>query len=80
MDTPNFVTKTTLNKFYRLCENILSNVTDDVIMTYNFNDNYYLLIMLLMFKNKDYDIKKLVYIDSQNNICIKGKTIKNLQE
>lgn len=80
MDTPNFVTKTTLNKFYKLCENILNSVSDEAIMTYDFNDNYYLLIMLLMFKNKDYDIKKLVYIDSQNNICIKGKTIKNLEE
>ena len=37
-----------------------------------------MLAMMLMFKSKDYDIKKIIYMDSKNNICIKGRIIENI--
>ena len=77
LDTPNFVSKNALNQFYRICEEMMSYVDDDIIISYNYS-SYYMLAMMLMFKNKDYDIKKIIYMDSKNNICIKGRTIENI--
>ena len=77
LDTPNFISKNKLNCFYKICEEILSYVDDDIIISYNYS-SYYMLAMMLMFKSKDYDIKKIIYMDSKNNICIKGRIIENI--
>ena len=77
LDTPNFVSKNSLNDFYTICEEMMSYVDEDIIISYNYS-SYYMLAMMLMFKSKDYDIKKIIYMDSKNNICIKGKTIENV--
>lgn len=77
LDTPNFITKNNLSSFYTLCEEMLAYVDDDVIATYNYS-SYYMLVMMYMFKYKDYNIKNLVYMDSKNNVCIKGRTIENM--
>lgn len=77
LDTPNFVSKNALNEFYKICEEMMSYVDDDIIISYNYS-SYYMLAMMLMFKSKDYDIKKIIYMDSKNNICIKGRTIENI--
>ena len=77
LDTPNFVSKNTLNEFYKICEEMMAYVSEDCILTYNYS-SYYVLAMMLMFKSKDYDIKKIFYLDSKNNICIKGRTIENI--
>lgn len=77
LDTPNFISKNNLNNFYRICEEMLSYVNDDIIISYNYS-SYYILAMMLMFKSRDYDIKKIIYMDSKNNICIKGRIIENI--
>ena len=78
LDMAHFVGKEILNKFFKIAERILSNVSEEVIMLYECNDYFY-RAMLLMIKYKEYDIKKSIYIDSQNNICIKGIVLQNIE-
>jgi len=77
LDTPNFVSNEVLEKFYRICEDILSYVDDDIIIEYDY-PNYYILIMMFMFKNKNYKAEDILYLDSRNNVCIKGRVIENI--
>ena len=77
LDTPNFISKNALNHFYKICEKMMECVSEECITTYDYN-SYYLLAMMLMFKNKDYDVKKIFYLDSKNNLCIKGRTVENI--
>ena len=73
-----FVNKEELKKFYKISEKMLESVDIETILSYNYND-YFLRTMLMMIKYKVYNIKKLAYIDSQNNICIKGNVIENVE-
>ena len=77
LTTLDFLSQQSLRKFYKICESILSHVDTNIIMSYDYK-NYYMLAMLLMFKNKDYNIKNLFYMDSDNNICVNGVILENM--
>lgn len=73
----NYLSKEKLKKFYKICESMLAYVDDSIIMSYNYK-NYYLLAMVLMFKNKEYDINNIFHMDSNNNICRNGVIVENI--
>lgn len=78
LKTPNFVDKKKLNKFYELSKNILNEIEDDVIQSYQYDD-YYLLAMMFMIKYDVDNIKELVTVDNKNNVKIKNKLIQNTE-
>lgn len=77
LENPNSISKKTFEKFTEISESILSHVDENIIMTYNYT-NYQMLVMMLMFKNKEYNIENLFDMDNKNNICINGKIIENV--
>jgi len=78
LKTPNFVDKKKLNKFYELSKNILNEIEDDVIQSYQYDD-YYLLAMMFMIKYDVDNIKELISVDNKNNVKIKNKLIQNIE-
>lgn len=76
---PYFISKNNLTKFFKIAEDMLSYVDDSLILAYPTRD-YFNTAMLLMIKNKEYDIKKCVYIDSRNNVCINNNILANIED
>lgn len=76
--TPNFVNKDSLDEFYKIAKEILKDIDDDIISAYQYDD-YYLLAMMFMIKYDNYNIQELITVDSKNNVKIKGKLVKNLE-
>lgn len=75
---PHFVSTEVLIKFYTIAENMLSHVDEDQIIEYPHKD-YFNMVMLLMIKNREYDLKKCLFLDSKHNVCLKGKIIGNVE-
>ena len=77
LTTLDYVSKESLRKFYKICESMLSYVDTNIITSYNY-ENYYMLAMALMFKNKDYNLKNIFHMDNDNNICVNGIVLENI--
>ncbi len=74
---PHFIEKKALQNFFKISENILSNVDDDIILNYETKD-YFSTALLFMIKYKEYNVSKCFKVDKDYNLVKNRKPLINL--